>query len=229
MSSSFIVTTFELLLWTVGDLCPLDADDTDINDRSLRVSVSMEYDLRGKANVETDKLSFDMVELMCLMCFIDISGTDRLHSVSSNRWHSKHTSGCVSCTFNVRLLRSERCNGGERLPVRSNRRYSLCQRRRRSCWRIEPVVVDWNIRLKFGSEPVDAELTNPFGTMVDAEDVSVEYGDELRLRSRDSNEWGIRSLAGGDGAVEAFISENTFRCVANWCLQKENKQLLIVT
>lgn len=195
-----------------GDnFCPLDADETDIIDCSLNVSVSTEYDFRDRANDEMDVLFFDMFEVMCLVCFIAISGTERLNT--SNFWHSKHTSGRVSCTFNARFVRRERCKGGERLPVRSERRYSLCHRRRSSCCRIEPFV--GNMRLKFGSEPVEAELANPFAIMVDGDDVNVEYGDDVRVRSRDSNEGGIRSLAGGDGAVEAFISVKTCFCVAN--------------
>lgn len=50
--------------------------------------------------------------------------------------------------------------------------------------------------------------------MVDADDPNDDE-DEVRVRSRDSNDGGIRSLAGGDGADDAFISENTCFCDAN--------------
>ena len=172
----------------------------------------MEYDLRGNANDEVDELVFGIDELVCLMCFIAISGTERLKCVISSRSHSKHTSGGVSCIFTARFVRSERLNGGDRLPVRSNRRYSLCHRRRSNCCRIEPFV--GNIRFKLESEPVEPPLPKPFGTMVDVDDPNDDE-DVVRVRSRDSNDGGIRSLAGGDGADAAFISENTCFCDAN--------------
>lgn len=206
-------------LWTSLDgFCLLDADENVNNERSFSVSVSMEYDLRGNDKDEIDELVFERDEFVCLMCFIEISGTERLKCVAPNRSHSEHTSGGVSRIFIDRFVRSERCNGGDKLPVRSKRRYSLFHKRRSNCCRIEPFV--GNMRFKFESEPVEPALVNPFAIEVEADDPNEYNGDEVRVRSRDSNDGGICSLAGGDGADEAFISENKCFCVAKWCLYK---------
>lgn len=103
--------------------------------------------------------------------------------LASSRSHSKHTSGRVSWSLSVRFVRSERCSGGDKLPVRSNRRYSLCHNRRNNCCRMEPFV--GNERFKFESDPVEAALAKPFTTMVDADDPNDEYDDEVCVRSRE--------------------------------------------
>lgn len=82
-----------------GDFGSLESDGVEMVIRflSCTVSVSMEYDLRGNANVEPLEVVFVMmVDAMCLLCFIVISGTDRLKCVASNLSHSKQTSGRVS-------------------------------------------------------------------------------------------------------------------------------------
>lgn len=58
-------------------------------------------------------------------------------------------------------------------------------------------------------------LAKPFTIIVDADDPNDEYDDEVCVRSRDSNDGGTRSRAGGDGADDAFISEKICFCVAN--------------
>lgn len=136
---------------------------------------------------------------------------------ASSRWHSKQ-SGRNSWTFESlsgRFVRNERCSGGDKLPVRSKRRYSLCHRRRSNCCRIEPLV--GNERFKLESDPVEAALAKPFTTMVDGDEPNDEYDDEVGVRSRDcdSNDGGTRSRAGGDGADDAFKSEQICFCVAN--------------
>lgn len=49
------------------------------------------------------------------------------------------------------------------------------------------------MRFKLESDPVEPALAKPFGIIVDADEPNEEYGDEVRERSRDSNDGGIRS------------------------------------
>lgn len=71
------------------------------------------------------------------------------------------------------------------------------------------------MRFNSESDPVEPRLEKPFATIVEPDDPIEDSGEVVRVRSRDSYDGGIRSLAGGDGADVAFILEITCFCVAN--------------
>lgn len=75
--------------------------------------------------------------------------------------------------------------------------------------------MDGNERFKFESDPVEPVLAKPFTTMVDADEPNDVYDDDVWVRSRDSNDGGTLSRAGGDGADDTFISEFMCFWVAN--------------
>lgn len=89
MSISLVETLFSVAISAVkigcGDFVSLETDEMVMRDFSFNVSVSMEYDLRGNANVVPLEVVFKTLEVMCLLCFMVISGTERLKCVSSKR------------------------------------------------------------------------------------------------------------------------------------------------